>query len=103
MGEVREPYTQEFESFWREYPKKTGKDAAYRAWKAKKRERRLPSLEVLVAALDRAKESDQWREEGGKYIPNPATWINQGRWQDEELVAAPAKRPDWIPRPVLRS
>ena len=22
-------------------------------------------------------------EENGRFIPNPATWLNQGRWEDE--------------------
>jgi hypothetical protein len=25
----------------------------------------------------------QWLREGGRFIPNPATWLNQERWGDE--------------------
>ena len=28
-------------------------------------------------------QSEQWRRENGQYIPNPATWLNQERWNDE--------------------
>ena len=24
-----------------------------------------------------------WMKDKGKYIPNPATWLNQKRWRDE--------------------
>jgi hypothetical protein len=37
----------------------------------------------MLSAIDLQKRSDQWRREGGQYIPNPATWLSQGRWDDE--------------------
>ncbi len=40
-------------------------------------------VETLVAAIERQKCSSQWSKDGGQYIPNPATWLNQGRWTDE--------------------
>lgn len=83
---VKEPYTQEFEAFWKAYPRRTGKDAAFAAWKAKKRERRLPALPVLLQAIEAAKRTEQWQKEGGAFIPHPRTWISQGRWQDENTV-----------------
>ena len=27
-------------------------------------------------------DSDKWEKDKGQYIPNPSTWINQGRWDD---------------------
>ena len=36
-----------------------------------------------MEALAKQKESDQWKSDSGKFIPNPATWINQRRWEDE--------------------
>lgn len=92
-------FTQEFLAFWAEYPKKTGKDAAYRAWQSKKRERRLPDMDELIRALHRAKDSAQWQEDGGKFIPNPATWLNQGRWEDEQMEEAPRRRPEYLTNP----
>lgn len=81
----KETYTQEFTVFWQRYPKKVGKDAAFRAWKTKKREGHLPAMPVLLKAIDTALRTDQWQRDGGQYIPNPATWLNQGRWMDEEV------------------
>jgi hypothetical protein len=86
--------------FWSAYPKKTGKDAAYRAWQTKKRERRLPAIDDLLEAVRKAKASDQWQEDGGKYIPNPATWLNQGRWEDEAVEdSTPRGKPLYLRDP----
>ena len=76
-----------FEAFWKAYPKKTGKLAAQRAWK--KITSTATLLPEFIAALEKQKKSDQWTKENGQYIPNPATWLNQGRWMDELLPSAP--------------
>jgi DNA-binding transcriptional MocR family regulator len=93
-------FPQEFLDFWAAYPKKTGKDAAYRAWQTKKRERRLPAIDDLLEAVRKAKASSQWQEDGGKYIPNPSTWLNQVRWEDEAVEdSAPRGKPLYLRDP----
>lgn len=67
-----------FETFWKAYPRKVGKDAARRAFAKVK----VP-VETLVAAVEAQKASSQWTKDNGQFIPNPATWLNQGRWEDE--------------------
>lgn len=67
-----------FETFWKAYPRKVGKDAARRAFAKVK----VP-VETLVAAVEAQKSSPQWTKDNGQFIPNPATWLNQGRWEDE--------------------
>ncbi len=37
----------------------------------------------MVEKIELFKDTDQWQKEGGQYIPNPATWLNQNRWEDE--------------------
>jgi hypothetical protein len=72
----------EFDEFWEHYPKKTGKTAARREWdRAKNR----PGMAVVLHALLQQKQSMQWLKDGGQYIPNPATWIHQGRWDDRPM------------------
>ena len=68
----------DFDTFWNEYPKKVGKEAARKAWFKNK-----PDLETAINALKWQKVSSQWFKNGGLYIPNPSTWINQHRWDDE--------------------
>jgi hypothetical protein len=67
-----------FERFWAAYPKKVGKEAAKKAFSKVK----VP-VESLLAAIERQKCSDQWSKDNGQFIPNPTTWLNQGRWEDE--------------------
>ena len=70
-----------FEEFWKAYPKKIGKDAARRAFS--KRSPTSDTLAAMLAAITVQRRSLQWTRDGGQYIPNPATWLNQGRWMDE--------------------
>lgn len=69
-----------FEEFWRAYPSKTGKDAARRAFEKRKPDADL--LAQMLSAIEAQKSSAKWTKDGGQYIPNPATWLNQGRWMD---------------------
>ncbi len=71
----------DFELFWNAYPKKVGKDAAAKAFDKRKPDAAL--LAQMLAAVERQRGSEAWRKDGGQFIPNPATWLNQGRWMDE--------------------
>lgn len=69
-----------FEAFWNAYPRKSGKLAA--------QEKYRNALETgvtarfLLEALNKQKASKQWLEADGKFIPNPAKWLEEGRWND---------------------
>ena len=77
----------DFEMFWNEYPKKVGKKDAKKSFeKAKK----STDTETMIRAVIAQKQSGQWLRDNGRYIPNPATWLNQGRWDDE---IQPADKP----------
>lgn len=81
----KSPRGEDFEVFWQAYPKKVGKQAAKKAF-----EKVTVPVESLVSAIKRQECSPQWSKDDGQYIPNPATWLNQGRWEDEMTVSAPA-------------
>jgi len=70
-----------FEAFWKAYPKKVGKKDAFKAYQKLTAEERAQ----LVQAVEIQKQSRQWQAEGGRFIPNPSTWLNQGRWMDEGI------------------
>ena len=70
-----------FQEFWKVYPKKIGKGAALKAWKKLKPSRELQTR--MSSAIADQRQSDQWRKGDGQFIPNPSTWLNQGRWDDE--------------------
>lgn len=77
-----------FNEFWTAYPRKTGKKAALKAWKAAKDK---PDIQTIIAAITAQKASQQWQKDGGQFIPHPATWLNQGRWAD--VVKVDIKKP----------
>ena len=86
-NEKKEPLQdRRFDEFWKLYPKKVGKQAAKNSWKRIKPNAEL--FERILAAVQKAKNSAQWTRNNGQYIPNPATWLNQGRWDDELEPAA---------------
>jgi hypothetical protein len=70
-----------FEEFWKAYPRKIAKPQAEKAWA-----KICPDEELnkrIHKALSVAKQSKDWTKDGGQYIPYPATWLNQNRWEDE--------------------
>lgn len=70
-----------FEEFWEAYPKKVAADAAYQVWCRRSPDRAL--TDKMLSVLSRQKKTMQWKANGGQFIPNPATWLDQGRWADD--------------------
>jgi len=75
---VRHVASEGFNEFWNEYPRKIAKVDAQRAWV-----KIHPQLEDVLNGVRAWKNTDQWTREGGRYIPHPATFLNQRRWEDE--------------------
>jgi hypothetical protein len=74
-------YEQMFDEFYSLYPKKKGKVAALRAYQKLK-----PSDDLhakILDAVEKNKDTESWIKNGGQFIPYPATFINQKRWEDE--------------------
>lgn len=67
-----------FEEFWKAYPKKVNKKEAQLRYD--KIETPLP---VLLEAIEKQKNTEQWLKDDGKFIPYPSSWLNQERWNDE--------------------
>ena len=77
-----------FEAFWRYYPaipdgngrgRRPAKDRAARAWD--KLHADDSEIDLMAAALQRQKQSRQWRD--GVGIPYASTWLNRREWRDE--------------------
>lgn len=82
---------QPFDQFWAVYPRKVGKKAAMKAWfKIKDR----PPVLIMTEAIQRAKETEQWKKDGGQFIPHPATWLSRGQWEDEPVERVGASDPN---------
>jgi len=79
----------DFELFWNAYPKKIGK---------KKVEDKFNSIDFpidkILKNIELQKQSDQWQTQ--QYIPNPETYLNQERWEDEVVLDVKPEEPIYI-------
>ena len=73
-----------FALFWNSYPRKVGTGKAREAFLKLQPSQEL--TERMIRAVAVAEQSDQWQKDNGQFIPNPATWLNQRRWEDEPLT-----------------
>ena len=76
-----------FDRFWAEYPRKQAKKDAFNAFGALLNGTPAKKVDALMStvmgSLAKFKRSYDWVKEDGKYIPYPATWLRQRRWEDE--------------------
>lgn len=70
-----------FDEFWKAYPRKTGKGKAQESWNRLKPT--SETLGIMLRTLRWQTASDGWQRESGRFIPLPATWLNEQRWLDE--------------------
>ena len=68
-----------FLEFWKSYPKRVGKKDAYKSWV------KLGENEIKSIFANLPQQCRLWSRTHTelKYIPNPSTWLNQGRWDDD--------------------
>jgi len=74
----KERYIDRFEDFWFVYPKKRNKKGTLSKWKLKKLNEIADQL--IDDVLLRMKEDRRWID---GYAPDPKTYLNQERWNDE--------------------
>ena len=90
---------QAFDVFWEAYPRKIGKPAALLKFRTKNC---TPILTTLLKAIDAHKKSQQWVKDGGEYIPHPATWLNQERW-DDEISTGTQSSGGWVGKAIQKT
>lgn len=79
--EVEKRYEEDYERFWKIYPRRVGKISAHAAW----RKSLLAADPETIIKGAQAFADDPNRQE--EFTPHPATWLNQGRWEDDPLPA----------------
>jgi hypothetical protein len=71
----------DFDAFWKFYPRKASKDAARKAWTKLK-----PDQNIMKMIADNVKErveKGEWRKDNQSFILHASTYLNQKRWEDE--------------------
>jgi hypothetical protein len=76
---------QGFVDFWALWPKNDRKAARGKCLDAWRRHKCEPVAEQVLAHVRSMMASDQWREQGGKFIPAPLSYLNQQRWDGAEV------------------
>jgi len=76
----------QFAEFWALYPRKVGKTAAERKWVTLIRNGTDPT--VILDGLRR--HLPDLNSRAVKFRPHPATWLSQGRWEDEVAEPVPS-------------
>lgn len=82
---MAEKSAEAFARFWSVYPNKKAKGVAEKAWAKIKPDHAL--AELIVTAVMAHRLSEDWKKDGGQFIPHPATWLNGKRWEDEVTPA----------------
>lgn len=74
-------YKQNFEKFWKAYPKKRDKGNAEKWFKKNKPSEEL--INLMIKQIERFKDTNDWKKQDGQFIPYPTTWLNAKMWEDE--------------------
>lgn len=93
-GDRSKPQAISFEAFFSAYPKQSCMEEARIAWDDLDPE----ELPAVMESLERWKASEDWAEEGGKFIPRAANWLSRGAWRDTpRVMQARTERRDLSP------
>jgi len=71
-----------FVEFWMEYPRKVARQNAIKAWRKTGATDSRALIDTIIADVKRRVEGE-WKGKEVQYIPHPATYLNQRRWEDE--------------------
>lgn len=79
-------YSDAFEGFWKAYPRRVAKGAAWSAWQKLNPDPELQEA-ILHSIAEHLEADRQWQDV--QYIPHPATFLNQRRFEDELTPVRP--------------
>ena len=82
----------DFDSFWRFYPRKAGKEAARKAWLKLRPDEHI--MKMIADNVKQRVDKGEWRKDNQSFILHASTYLNQKRWEDEVLDQQPQKRTD---------
>ena len=77
-------YPEDFETFWKSYPRKQAKGDALKAWNSLKKTR--PDISVLVAACREYEKTVV----DPQFLKMPGPWLRGRRWEDLPVMLTPS-------------
>lgn len=79
-------YSEAFERFWLAWPKKLDKQDAGNVWRIK----RLDGMvDEIIEGVEKHKAHNDWRKEGGQFIPRAGKWLKREGWTNELSIDMP--------------
>lgn len=75
-----------FTAFWEAYPSKIDRESAWEAWKELNPDPQTAA--AILSALDSWKQSSQWADDGGRFVPNAAKFLSKGYWHSPPKPSA---------------
>ena len=78
-------YTEGFERFWSNYPKRVAKADAFKAFKSKAKDRSVKHEEFAEFLINHLEQrcKTEWKGKERQYIPNASSFLRQERWEDD--------------------
>lgn len=83
-----------FNEFWEVYPKKVDKKIAQKLWDNLAPDNELKN--IIIAAVKRQAQSEEWRKDNGQFVPYPSTWLRRRRWEDEPTTPTVVESGDGV-------
>jgi hypothetical protein len=77
-----------FLRFWTSWPKHQRKQAQGKCWSLWRQKDFDQVAPAILAHVDSLKASQDWRKDGGSYVPAPLVYLNQRRWEGAETPEA---------------
>lgn len=77
----------DFDLFWDDFKPRVNKAQAKKAWKKLNAADRQAALDGVRRYAQTGKYKECMRTKIWQYMPHAATWLNQRRWEDEDLRA----------------
>lgn len=71
----------DFDAFWKFYPRKASKDAARKAWNKLNPDQNI--MKMIADNVRERVEKGEWRKDNQSFILHASTYLNQKRWEDE--------------------
>lgn len=90
--EAEDPLLPGFTAFWELYPCRVDREGALESYRRLKPDDQLQGR--LLDSLAAWKKSGQWQEEGGKFIPRAANFLDKGFYN--EIPKEPSRKPEVI-------
>lgn len=91
----------EFVAWFEAYPNQVKKKPAARSWENAIKKKALPSLDFLLADIERQKGGNPRWLDG--YVPDPTTYLNERRWNDKFTPRQSAPYQPQQARPAFQS